>query len=153
MAWTSSLLFHNLCSVFENILHKQDTKIKEAILKKSFQLEDSNNLPQLYSSLRLLFPSLDLDRPAYGIQEKILVKIYVESFNLPSSQNERLMNYKVSKSQCGFNCVVGDFSSVLCSTLTDRISTVLSTLTVEDVNTVLDCVATASGSLVILIFF
>ena len=54
------------------------------------------SLPSLYPAMRLLLPKLDLDRPAYGIKEHTLAKMYIELLRLGkhSPDANKLLNFR-----------------------------------------------------------
>jgi hypothetical protein len=140
-------LFSDICNLCNNLESAKSPKTKESLL--SLQLNLSGKFKfctdEFYYKLRLIFPSIDLDRSPYGLQEKSLSSIYGSTFNLPESAVNRLVHFNNSRFQSGFSCKVGDFSSVLCSVLENRLVVTKSGVNVSEVNDCLDAVANCTG--------
>eukprot|EP00929_Paragymnodinium_shiwhaense_P090125 TRINITY_DN50336_c0_g1_i1.p1 TRINITY_DN50336_c0_g1~~TRINITY_DN50336_c0_g1_i1.p1 ORF type:complete len:939 (-),score=205.44 TRINITY_DN50336_c0_g1_i1:140-2860(-) len=137
--------FYSLCTYLESLhLKKKEDKLNalEKYLKR-FDL-----CCDLYPLLRLLLPSTDPDRGAFGLKESQLAKIYGELLGLPEGQRQRLLHWKDPALQEGYKCAAGDFASVLYSVVESR-ATVKpgeAKLTIADVNAGLDGIAHAADN-------
>ncbi|XP_065310900.1 DNA ligase 4 [Dermacentor albipictus] len=146
--------FGDLCKLCDKISGKQDRGDKRNLLEKFIaywrefhdKLHAANGVQaaaddSFFPAMRLLLPHLDRDRPAYGIKEATLAKLYIDVLALgkDSPDAQKLLRYRtphVAKAEAG------DFASVAYLVLRNRCPT-KGTLTVADVNQLLDEVSDA----------
>ncbi|KAH7957147.1 hypothetical protein HPB52_015665 [Rhipicephalus sanguineus] len=141
--------FGDLCKLCDKISGKQDRVEKRKLLEKFItywrefhdKLHAANGVlaatdDSFFPAMRLLLPHLDRDRPAYGIKEATLAKLYIEVLALgkDSPDAQKLLRYRtphVAKAEAG------DFASVAYLVLRNRCPT-KGSLTVAEVNELLD---------------
>lgn len=146
--------FGDLCKLCDKISGKQDRSDKRNLLEKfiAYWREFHDKLhaasgvqaaadDSFFPAMRLLLPHLDRDRPAYGIKEATLAKLYIDVLALgkDSPDAQKLLRYRtphVAKAEAG------DFASVAYLVLRNRCPT-KGTLTIADVNQLLDEVSDA----------
>ncbi|KAH6934390.1 hypothetical protein HPB50_024031 [Hyalomma asiaticum] len=146
--------FGDLCKLCDKISGKQDRVDKRNLLEKFIsywrefhdKLHAANGVQaasddSFFPAMRLLLPHLDRDRPAYGIKEATLAKLYIDVLALgkDSPDAQKLLRYRtphVAKAEAG------DFASVAYLVLRNRCPT-KGSLTVADVNQLLDEVSDA----------
>jgi len=96
-----------------------------------------------YPAMRLLVPSFERERLAYGIKESMLAKLFIDVLGLPKNGPEanKLLNYRApSSSSSAQQGEAGDFASMAYFVLKKRCSGQQS-LTIKQVNDFLDSVA------------
>lgn len=146
--------FGDLCKLCDRISGKQDKSDKQGLLGKfvaywrefhnkhhagsSTQIATEDSF---FPAMRLLLPHLDRERPAYGIKEATLAKLYIDVLALgkDSPDGQKLLRYRtphVAKTEAG------DFASVAYLVLRNRCPN-KGTLTIADVNRLLDEVSDA----------
>lgn len=98
----------------------------------------------LYPVLRLILPQKDRERAVYGLKEKNIAKIYIKLIPLGMRDPDsiRLLNWK---KPAGTNQAAGDFPTVLFDVVNKRSSVVEGSLTIDDLNGILDDLANATG--------
>lgn len=146
--------FGDLCKLCDRISGKQDKSDKQGLLGKfvTYWREFHNKLhagsgtqiasdDSFFPAMRLLLPHLDRERPAYGIKEATLAKLYIDVLALgkDSPDGQKLLRYRmphVAKTEAG------DFASVAYLVLRNRCPN-KGTLTIADVNRLLDEVSDA----------
>lgn len=146
--------FGDLCKLCDKISGKQDRVEKRKLLEKFItywrefhdKLHATNGVQaatddSFFPAMRLLLPHLDRDRPAYGIKEATLAKLYIDVLALgkESPDAQKLLRYRtphVAKAEAG------DFASVAYLVLRNRCPT-KGSLTVAEVNELLDEVSDA----------
>lgn len=146
--------FIHLCTVLEKI---QKTKLrpdKGKILKefidswRSFHTalhkENSDTTDSFYAAMRLIVPSFERERMAYGIKENMLAKLYIEVLGLPKNGPEanKLLNYRAPTTSQG---EAGDFALTAYFVLKKR-CTNQGNLSIKEVNDFLDSVAINNAS-------
>lgn len=108
---------------FHSVLHKDDPKTTDSF----------------YPAMRLLVPSFERERMAYGIKENMLAKLYIDVLGLPKNGPEanKLLNYRAPTSTQG---EAGDFAGMAFFVLKKRCSG-QGNLSIKEVNDFLDSVA------------
>lgn len=108
---------------FHSALHKDKTKITESF----------------YPAMRLIVPSFERERMAYGIKESMLAKLYIDVLGLPKNGPEanKLLNYRAPTISQG---EAGDFAGMAYFVLKKR-CTSQGNLSIKEVNDFLDSVA------------
>lgn len=146
--------FRDLCKLCEKISNKQNKNEKRKLLADfinhwrefhgKLHAEDavSERSDSFFSAMRLLLPHLDKERPAYGIKETTLARLYIQVLALgkDSPDAQKLLNYKAPKVA---RAEAGDFASVAYIVLKNRCPN-KGALTVADVNRCLDEISIAS---------
>ncbi|KAI9457174.1 ATP dependent DNA ligase domain-containing protein [Boletus coccyginus] len=91
----------------------------------------------LYPVLRLILPQKDRERAVYGLKEKNLAKAYIKLIPLGMKDPDavRLLNWK---RPAGKHVGTGDFSNVLYEVVSKRSSVVDGSLSVDDLNGILE---------------
>ncbi|KAF8433261.1 ATP dependent DNA ligase domain-containing protein [Boletus edulis BED1] len=91
----------------------------------------------LYPVLRLILPQADRGRAMYGLKEKNLAKTYIKLIPLGMKDPDavRLLNWKRPS---GKHAGSGDFSNVLYEVVSKRSSVVDGSLSIDDLNGILD---------------
>lgn len=98
----------------------------------------------VFPLLRLLLPAVDTERGRYGLKAISAAKLYVQALNLSqdSVDAQRLLHWEDPRKSL---VRVADFGSVLEDVLHSRVSNEFSTITIGEVNGLLDAIAKASG--------
>ncbi|KAF9517980.1 hypothetical protein BS47DRAFT_1290225 [Hydnum rufescens UP504] len=93
--------------------------------------------PDLYPALRLILPQKDRERATYGFKETTLAKAFIHAFGLneKSVDAQSLLNWKRPDQS---DVAAGDFPTVLYQTLSSRSSVREGSMTIEDLNNILD---------------
>ncbi|XP_046628908.1 DNA ligase 4-like isoform X1 [Neodiprion virginianus] len=154
LTFASKVKFIEFCMILDKIskaqaatksshlecLIKQCREFSEKLKKKDKEADTS-----FFPILRLLLPQHDREREAYGLKETALAKLYVRVLALgqTSKDAQELLHYKVpiSGKQSG-----GDFAEIAYSILCKRVQIQESSMTVEQVNTILDNIAEKNAS-------
>ncbi|XP_067298822.1 DNA ligase 4 [Pseudorasbora parva] len=146
--------FIHLCTVLEKI---QKTKLrpdKSKILKEfidswrnfhtALHKDNSDTKDSFYAAMRLIVPSFERERMAYGIKENMLAKLYIEVLGLPKNGPEanKLLNYRAPTTSQG---EAGDFALTAYFVLKKR-CTSQGNLSIKEVNDFLDSVAINNAS-------
>lgn len=97
-----------------------------------------------YPAMRLLVPSFERERMAYGIKENMLAKLYIDVLGLPKNGPEanKLLNYRAPTTTQG---EAGDFAGMAFFVLKKRCSG-QGNLSIKEVNDFLDSVAINNAS-------
>ncbi|XP_065052274.1 DNA ligase 4-like [Rhopilema esculentum] len=145
--------FFDLCMVIQKIDDSQGKEKKKDIFKKFLHRwrevhirihRDINNNKNdtFFPAMRLFLPSLDKERPSYGMKEVVLAKYYIDVLNIAKESDDakKLLNYRAPSSA---RHIAGDFASVAYLVLKDRCPQ-HGSLTVSDVNACLDAMALAN---------
>ncbi|KAF3857381.1 hypothetical protein F7725_009240 [Dissostichus mawsoni] len=108
---------------FHSALHKDNPKSTDSF----------------YSAMRLIVPSFERERMAYGIKESMLAKLYIDVLGLPKNGPEanKLLNYRAPTASQG---EAGDFAGMAYFVLKKR-CTSQGNLSIKEVNDFLDLVA------------
>uniref|UniRef100_A0A8C4R0L4 DNA ligase n=1 Tax=Eptatretus burgeri TaxID=7764 RepID=A0A8C4R0L4_EPTBU len=94
-----------------------------------------------FPALRLVLPQQDRDRPAYGLKESALGKLYVKVLGLPtdSKDGRRLLNYRAPTGGAS-RTDSGDFAAAIYAVLEHRCPS-KGGLSIADINAELDAMA------------
>ncbi|KAF9005938.1 DNA ligase 4 [Cyathus striatus] len=98
----------------------------------------------LYPVLRLILPQKDRERAVYGLKEKNLAKTYIKLIPLGMRDPDaiRLLNWKKPTEK---DKISGDFPTVLYEVVSKRSSVIEGSLSIDDVNEILDELAENMG--------
>ncbi|XP_026319708.1 DNA ligase 4-like isoform X1 [Hyposmocoma kahamanoa] len=143
----NNVSFAEFCILLENIQNKKAKPEKEKVLTSFF-----NNLrikiaeisgkksSTFYPLLRLLLPDKERERSAYNLKEKKLGQLLIKVLSLSKLSNDatKLSNFRTVNNSHG-----GDFGHVAYYVLKNRMGTNSGTLTVGDINNILDKIAAA----------
>ncbi|KAK5875207.1 hypothetical protein CesoFtcFv8_027717 [Champsocephalus esox] len=141
--------FLHLCSTLEKI---QKTKLRPEKSKTlgdfieswrkfhaAVHKDNPKSTDSFYSAMRLIVPSFERERMAYGIKESMLAKLYIDVLGLPKNGPEanKLLNYRAPTASQG---EAGDFAGMAYFVLKKR-CTSQGNLSIREVNDFLDSVA------------
>lgn len=124
--------FGDLCKLCEKVSSEPDRAKKRRLLSdyiaywRQFHARlhagDGDVDDSFFPAMRLLVPHLDLDRPAYGIKEATLARLYIDVLALQkdSPDAQRLLHYKAPQVA---RAEAGDFPSVAYLVLRQRCPT------------------------------
>ncbi|XP_068446736.1 DNA ligase 4 [Clinocottus analis] len=141
--------FLHLCNTLEKIQKSKLRPDKSKILKdfieswrkfhSALHKDDPKTTDSFYSAMRLIVPSFERERMAYGIKESMLAKLYIDVLGLPKNGPEanKLLNYRAPTTSQGD---AGDFAGMAYFVLKKRCAS-QGTLSIREVNDFLDSVA------------
>ncbi|KLO08051.1 DNA ligase 4 [Schizopora paradoxa] len=134
---SKSVPFQLLASLYEYLQNERKPEKRRNQIAKWFARWRSEVGNDLYPVLRLLLPQKDRERSVYGLKEKNLAKAYIKLIPLNNKDPDaiRLQNWKRPTDK---NKTAGDFPTVLYEVISKRSSVIEGTLTIDDVNQVLD---------------
>ncbi|GAU99032.1 DNA ligase 4 [Ramazzottius varieornatus] len=99
--------------------------------------------------LRLLLPEADRDRPAYGMKETVLARMFIQELSLVKGgkASETLLHWTKNKPQGADHREVADFAGVAYHVLQDRLSKdgYETGMSIYDINKFLDELGEANG--------
>ncbi|KAI3619578.1 dna ligase iv [Moniliophthora roreri] len=141
--------FSVLVGLFEKLQNERRQERRKKLISAWFDhwREEVGN--DLYPVLRLILPQAritkkDRERAVYGLKEKNLAKTYIKLIPLqrqdPDAQ--RLMNWKKPDER---NKASGDFPTVLYEVVSKRSSVIEGSLSIEDLNEILDELSKSMG--------
>ncbi|KAL9713673.1 DNA ligase (ATP) [Leucoagaricus gongylophorus] len=136
--------FAVLVSLFEKLSMERKQDRRKKMINSWFTHWRQEKGYDLYPVLRLLLPQKDRERAVYGLQEKNLAKIYIKLIPLGMRDPDavRLLNWKRPTER---EKASGDFHAVLFEVVSKRSSVIESSLSVEDLNHILDNLAQSMG--------
>ncbi|KAF7294400.1 DNA ligase [Mycena kentingensis (nom. inval.)] len=139
-----SVPFHVLAGLFDRLHNQRKHDIRRKAILGWFNHWRDNIGYDLYPVLRLILPQKDRERPVYGLKEKALAKAYIKSIPLANRDPDaiRLLNWKKPTEQHKSS---GDFPTVLYDVISKRTSVVEGSLTVDELNGILDELARNNG--------
>ncbi|KAF6761657.1 DNA ligase 4 [Ephemerocybe angulata] len=128
--------FSVLAGLFEKLAVERKHDKRRKLLEGWFNHWRQEKGPDLYPVLRLLLPQKDRERAVYGLKEKNMAKTYIKLIPLGMRDPDaiRLLNWKRPTEKTAS----GDFPQVLCEVVSKRSSVIEGTLTIDDLNEVLD---------------
>ncbi|KAF8920563.1 DNA ligase 4 [Mucidula mucida] len=137
--------FGILTGLFEKLSGERKRDRKEKLLNAWFNHWREEKGKDLYPVLRLILPQKDRERAVYGLKEQNLAKTYIKLIPLGPRDPDaiRLINWKKPTEK---DKASGDFPTVLYEVVSKRSSVVESTLTIEDLNSLLDELSENMGS-------
>ncbi|KAM6893322.1 DNA ligase 4 isoform 1-T2 [Lycodopsis pacificus] len=140
--------FLDLCNTLEKIQKSKLRPEKSKVLgdfveswrkfHSALHKDDPDTTDSFYSAMRLIVPSFERERMAYGIKESMLAKLYIDVLGLPKNGPEanKLLNYRAPTTSQG---EAGDFAGMAYFVLKKRCNQ--GTLSIKEVNDFLDSVA------------
>ena len=140
-----NLPFIYICKLFEKlstVKPKEKQKIFTNFLTHYFSTAITSHI-SLYPFFRLVFPKLDRLRSTYGIQETFLGNFYSQILSLPEQERLMLKHWK-NPNFLPSPAPVGDFVNLVHYIISTRVTTT-STITINEVNEHLTCLAKASN--------
>lgn len=145
-----TLLFKDLCLKFEKMLKLSKSQQKLALIFNK-ELKDILNGQSMFPLLRLLLPLNDSHRQKYGVKQTAVANTYIEALHLNKSSADA-SRLKFWKNPTRLNATVskvgsGDFTSILEDVLKTRISLELSNHTIQEVNEILDELASTKDKI------
>ncbi|XP_034031994.1 DNA ligase 4 [Thalassophryne amazonica] len=141
--------FFHLCTTLEKIQKSKLRPDKSKLLgdfieswrnfHSALHKDSPKTTDSFYPAMRLIVPSFERERMAYGIKESMLAKLYIDVLGLPKNGPEanKLLNYRAPTTSQG---EAGDFAGMAYFVLKKR-CTAQGNLTIKDVNDFLDSVA------------
>lgn len=139
-----SVPFSVLTSLFDRLSTERKPDRRRRMLNVWFDRWREQVGNDLYPVLRLILPQKDRERTIYGLKERNLAKIYIKLIPLSMKDPDatRLLNWKKPVTN---NQSAGDFPIVLYDVVSKRSSVVEGTLSVDDLNELLDEVSMNIG--------
>ncbi|KAA1468079.1 DNA ligase 4 [Dentipellis sp. KUC8613] len=133
----SSPPFAVLSHLFDKLHAQRKPEKRRRLLNSWFDFWRKNVGNDLYPVLRLVLPQKDRERAVYGLKEKTLAKAYIKLIPLGSKDPDaiRLLNWKRPTENERSS---GDFPTVLYEVVSKRSSVTEGTLTIDELNDVLD---------------
>ena len=146
-----ALRFWELCDRLRAVGAAGPRRLKETLLLRLFQRAGAagarGERPSLFPLLRLVLPAADADRATYGLRESALADMYTAALSLDPAGPPalRLKHFKQPQPFGSTSVAAGDFSTVLMDVVRRRevMREGDSTLTVDDVNALLDALHAA----------
>ncbi|KIM62592.1 hypothetical protein SCLCIDRAFT_1214942 [Scleroderma citrinum Foug A] len=129
--------FSVLAGLFEKLATERKPDRRKRMLSVWFSRWREQVGNDLYPALRLILPQKDRERAVYGLKEKNIGKMYIKLIPLGMRDPDaiRLLNWK---KPIGTNQAAGDFPTVLYDVVNTRSSVVEGSLSVNDLNGLLD---------------
>ncbi|KAI0366989.1 DNA ligase 4 [Pilatotrama ljubarskyi] len=136
--------FHVLVALFEKLQSERKPEKRRKLLASWFNHWRQEIGYDLYPVLRLILPQKDRERAVYGLKEKNLAKAYIKLIPLGRHDPDaiRLLNWKKPTER---DRAAGDFPIVLYDVVNKRSSVVEGSLTIDEVNDILDQLAQNMG--------
>ncbi|KAH9852184.1 DNA ligase 4 [Lenzites betulinus] len=136
--------FRVLVALFEKLQSERKPDKRRKLIQAWFNHWREDVGYDLFPVLRLILPQKDRERAVYGLKEKNLAKTYIKV--IPLGRNDpdaiRLLNWKKPTERYRTS---GDFPTVLYEVVNKRSSVVEGTMTVTDINNMLDELAQNMG--------
>ncbi|KAF7309720.1 DNA ligase [Mycena indigotica] len=134
---TGSAPFSILAALFDRLSNERKQDRRKKLIATWFNHWRDEKGYDLYPVLRLILPQKDRERAVYGLKEKTLAKAYIKLIPLGLRDPDaiRLLNWKKPTEQ---NKASGDFPTVLYEVVNKRSSVIEGSLSVDDLNDVLD---------------
>ncbi|VDP90488.1 unnamed protein product [Echinostoma caproni] len=145
--------FLTCCRLFEKLKSSPNAKSRRQILSRFLQLWENQyatlsptdshpaaGRASFYPCLRLLIPEVDRARPAYGLREAALSRLYIKAFGIaPNGPVAQRLNHPV------YSGKGADFADILFDAVRDRCRED-NILSLKDANDLLDQLANADNS-------
>ncbi|KIY47685.1 ATP-dependent DNA ligase [Fistulina hepatica ATCC 64428] len=144
MNFGSDVPFDILEKFFDALQKQRKSKLRQALIRRWFYGWRKERGPDLYPALRLILPQRDRERPVYGLKEKALARLYIKMMGLPVADGDakHLLQWKKPSDRSQTS---GDFPTVLYDVVSKRSSVIKGSLSIEQVNELLDDLARSSG--------
>ncbi|KAI9064078.1 DNA ligase 4 [Trametes sanguinea] len=129
--------FHVLVALFEKLQTERKPEKRRKLLSSWFNHWRQEIGYDLFPVLRLVLPQKDRERAVYGLKEKNLAKAYIKLIPLGRHDPDaiRLLNWKKPTERDRSS---GDFPTVLYEVVNKRSSVVEGSMTIDEVNNLLD---------------
>jgi DNA ligase 4 len=129
--------FQVLVGLFDKLQNERKQERRRKFIDAWFNHWREENGYDLYPVLRLILPQKDRERAVYGLKEKNLAKTYIKLIPLGMKDPDsiRLLNWKKPTEQ---DKTSGDFPTVLFEVVSKRSSVIEGSLSVDDLNNILD---------------
>ncbi|EJD07416.1 DNA ligase 4 [Fomitiporia mediterranea MF3/22] len=136
--------FPILAELFDNLANERRQDLRRKRLANWFNGWRRDAGKDLYPVLRLILPQKDRERSVYGLKEKNLAKTYIKLIPLGMKDPDavRLLNWKRPTER---DKTSGDFPTVLYEVVSKRSSVTQGSLTVDQVNDILDQLSQSIG--------
>ncbi|KAF8202540.1 DNA ligase IV [Pholiota molesta] len=140
----SSAPFGILVRLFEKLQVERKQDRRRKLIDAWFTHWRKEKGYDLYPVLRLLLPQKDRERAVYGLKEKNLAKTYIKLIPLGMRDPDaiRLLNWKKPTER---GATSGDFPTVLYEVVSKRSSVIEGSLSIDDLNDILDELAKNMG--------
>ncbi|KAH9932654.1 hypothetical protein B0H21DRAFT_878850 [Amylocystis lapponica] len=129
--------FHVLAALFDKLQNERKPEKRRKLLDSWFNHWREEKGYDLYPVLRLILPQKDRERSVYGMKEKNLAKAYIKLIPLGLKDPDaiRLLNWKKPAEKDKSS---GDFPTVLYEVICKRSSVMEGSLSVNELNDLLD---------------
>ncbi|KAG6886218.1 DNA ligase (ATP) [Termitomyces sp. T159_Od127] len=136
--------FGVLVGLFEKLSNERKHERKKKLIDAWFNHWRDEKGFDLYPVLRLILPQKDRERAVYGLKEKNLAKTYIKLIPLGMKDPDaiRLLNWKRPTER---DKTSGDFPTVLYEVVSKRSSVIESSLSIDELNGLLDALAQNMG--------
>ncbi|KAG5353805.1 hypothetical protein C0989_001922 [Termitomyces sp. Mn162] len=136
--------FGVLVGLFEKLSNERKHERKKKLIDAWFNHWRDEKGFDLYPVLRLILPQKDRERAVYGLKEKNLAKTYIKLIPLGMKDPDaiRLLNWKRPTER---EKTSGDFPTVLYEVVSKRSSVIESSLSIDELNGLLDALAQNMG--------
>ncbi|KZT10103.1 DNA ligase 4 [Laetiporus sulphureus 93-53] len=136
--------FQVLAILFDKLQHERKPEKRRRLLDSWFNHWRGEKGYDLYPVLRLILPQKDRERAVYGLKEKFLAKTFIKLIPLGTRDPDaiRLLNWKKPTER---NKSSGDFPTVLYEVISKRSSVIEGSLTIDELNDLLDELAQNIG--------
>jgi DNA ligase-4 len=132
-----------LCSLFTWMQRSKSSGKKRSKFRKF--LDTFCNPRDYFSAIRLVLPNLDRERGSYGLKESVLATCLIDALGMARDSHDalRLLNWRKGGAQTGANA--GNFSLVAAEVLQRRQGMASGGLTINEVNDLLDRLASSEN--------
>ncbi|KZT65040.1 DNA ligase 4 [Daedalea quercina L-15889] len=136
--------FHVLAALFDKLQTERKPEKRRKLLDSWFNHWREEKGYDLYPVLRLILPQANRERSVYGLKEKNLAKTYIKLIPLGMRDPDaiRMLNWKKPTERDKSS---GDFPTVLYEVINKRSSVIEGSLTVDELNDILDELAEHMG--------